>query len=123
MTGLTTAYQQQALDDVFPVAASTDHIAYSTDGATEFSGLARTAVGAAGWDAATGATPSVKQNNTELVSDDATGAGTVSHWAVYDAAAAGNQKTDWTAFTNGSKVLAIGDSIVWAIGAADITLD
>lgn len=123
MAGLTTALQQQVLDDVFPVAASTDHIAYSDDGVAEFAGLARTAVGAAGWDAATGATPSVKQNNAELVSADATGAGTVTHWAVYDAAAAGVQKTDWTAFTNGPKVLAIGDSITWAAGSADITCD
>jgi hypothetical protein len=123
MTGLTTAMQQQALDNVFPVAASTDHIAYSVNGTSEFAGLARTAIGAAGWDAATGATPSVKQNNAQLTSAAASGAGTVSHWAVYSASAAGTQKTDWTAFTNGSKVLAIGDSIVWAIGAADITMD
>lgn len=123
MAGLTTAMQQQALDDVFPVAASTDHIAYSTDGIAETGILARTAVGAAGWAAATGATPSVKSNNAELVSADATGAGTVTHWAVYSAAAAGTQKTDWSAFTNGSKVLAIGDSLTWAVGAADITCD
>lgn len=123
MAGFTTALQQQVLDDVFPTAGSTDHIAYSTDGVTEFAGLERTAVGATGWDPATAATPSVKQNNTVLTSADATAPGVVTRWAIFSAAAAGTQKTDWTAFTNGNKTLAVGDSITWAVGTADITCD
>lgn len=123
MAGLTQAMQQQALDNVFPTSVSTDHIAYSTDGTSEFAGLARTAIGATGWATATAATPSVKANNASLASAAATGAGSVTHWAVYSASTSGTQKTDWTAFTNGSKTLAIGDSITWAAGAAAITLD
>lgn len=123
MAGLTTTYQQQALDNVFLTSASTDHIAYSANGSSEFAGLARTAIGATGWALATGATPSVKANNSALTSAAATSAGSVTHWAVYSASSAGAQKTDWTAFTNGSKTLAIGDSITWASGAAAVTLD
>lgn len=123
MAGLTTAMQQQALDNVFPTSGGTDHIAYSTDGAAEFAGLARTAIGATGWALATAATPSVKENNAALTSATATSAGTVTHWAIFNASTAGTQKTDWTTFTNGSKTLAIGDSITWAAGAADVTCD
>lgn len=123
MAGFTQAIQQSVLDDVFPVAASTDHIAYSEDGVSETGILARTAIGAAGWDAATAATPSVKQNNAALASAEASGAGTISHWAIYSAAAAGQQKTDWTTFTNGSKVLVAGDAITWDVGALDVTCD
>jgi hypothetical protein len=123
MAGFTQAVQQAVLDDVFPVAASTDHIAYSEDGVAETDILARTAVGAAGWAAATAATPSVKSNNAALVSAEATDAGTLTHWAIVSAAVAGQQKTDWTAFANGPKVMVAGDSISWGIGAADVTCD
>jgi hypothetical protein len=115
--------QQQALDNVHPTSGGTDHIAYSTDGTSEFGGLARTAIGATGWALATAATPSVKANNAGLTSAAATGAGVVTHWAIYSASTSGTQKTDWTAFTNGSKTLAVGDSITWASGAAAVTLD
>ena len=53
MAGLSTAMQQQALDNVFPTTGSTDHVAYSTNGTSEAAGvIARTAVGATGWAAA-----------------------------------------------------------------------
>lgn len=122
MAGLTQARQQAILNTEFPTAASTDHIAYSTDGATETGIVARTAIGAAGWAAATAASPSVKENNAALTSAAATGAGTVTHFAVFSASAAGTQKTDWTALT-AAQVLAVGTQILWAIGSLDITLD
>lgn len=122
MAGLTQAMQQQALDNVFPTSSSTDHIAYSANGTSETGSLARTAVGASGWAAATAATPSIKSNNAALTSATATGAVVVTHAAIFSASSAGTQKTDWQAL-NSSKTLAIGDSITWAIGDFDITLD
>lgn len=122
MAGFTQAYQQTLLDYAFPVAAATDHIAYSANGTSEFESLARTAVGAAGWAAATAATPSVKANNTQLTSAAASGAGTITHFAIYSASTAGVQKTDWQAL-GASKVLGVGDQVQWAVGALTVTLD
>ena len=122
MAGFTQAYQQTLLDYAFPTSASTDHVAYSANGTSEFASLARTAIGATGWAAATAATPSVKANNAQLTSAAASGAGTITHFAIYSASSAGTQKTDWTALS-ASKVLGIGDQVQWAIGALQVTLD
>lgn len=122
MAGLTQAMQQQALDNVFPTSASTDHIAYSTNGTSEAAIIARTAIGATGWAAATAATPSVKSNNAALTSAAASGSGTVTHFAIYSASSAGTQKTDWTALT-ASRAVVSGDQLTWAIGDLDVTLD
>lgn len=124
MAGLTQALQQSVLDSstLFPTSGATDHIAYSANGTSETGSLARTAIGATGWAAATAATPSVKANNAALTSAGATGAVTVTHFAVYSAASAGTQKTDWTALAS-SRTLAISDQLTWAIGALQITLD
>lgn len=122
MAGLTQSQQQVALDAVFPTSASTDHIAYSANGTSETASLARTAVGATGWAAATAATPSVKANNSALTSAAATGAVTVTHYAVFSASSGGTQKIDWQALAS-SRTLAVGDQLQWAIGAAQVTLD
>lgn len=122
MAGFTQAYQQTLLDYAFPTSASTDHVAYSANGTSEFASLARTAIGATGWATATAATPSVKANNAQLTSAAASGAGTITHFAIYSAASAGTQKTDWTALS-ASKVLGTGDQVQWAIGALQVTLD
>lgn len=122
MAGYTQAYQQTVLDWAHPTSANTDHIAYSTNGTTETGILARTAIGATGWAAATAATPSIKANNALLTSAAASGAGTVTHFCIYSASTAGTQKTDWQAMDN-SRVLAINDVIQWAIGTAKVTLD
>ena len=122
MAGFTQAYQQTLLDYAFPTSASTDHVAYSTNGTSEFASLARTAIGATGWASATAATPSVKANNAQLTSAAASGAGTITHFAIYSASSAGTQKTDWTALS-ASKVLGVGDQVQWAIGALTVTLD
>lgn len=121
MAGLTIATSQSALDYVFPTSAATDHIAYSTNGSTEFAGLARTAVGATGWASATAADPSVKSNNAVLTSAAASTGGTVTHFAIFSASTAGTQKTDWTALS-ASRTLVAGDKLEWAIGALDVTL-
>lgn len=121
MAGLTNAESQATLDARFPTTGATDHIAYSTNGTSEFGGLARTAVGATGWSAATAADPSVKANANALTSATASSAGTVTHYAIYTASSGGTQRTDWTALA-ASKTLSIGDTVSWAVGACQVTL-
>lgn len=122
MAGYTQAYQIDTLDRNHPTSANTDHIAYSVNGTSEAAIIARTSIGATGWAAATAATPSVKANNAALTSAAATGSGTVSHFAVYSASTGGTQKTDWTALTAGRAVVT-GDTLQWAVGSLQITLD
>ena len=121
MAGLTNAEAQATLDARFPTTGATDHIAYSVNGTSEFAGLARTAIGATGWAAATAADPSVKANANALTSAAATGAGTITHFAIYSASSAGTQRTDWTA-VSASKTVAIGDTVSWAVGQCSVTL-
>lgn len=122
MSGFTQAEQVATLDARFPVTGGGDYIAYSTNGTSEFAGLARTAIGATGWAGATAATPSVKANAAALTSAAASAGGTVTHAAIFSASTAGTQRTDWQALGT-SKTLAIGDQITWAVGAFAITLD
>ena len=122
MAGFTQAYQQTILNWAFPTSAATDYIGYSTNGTSEAAIVARTAVGATGWASATAATPSVKANNAALTSAAASGSGTITHFAVFDASTAGNQKTDWQALSAFRAVVS-GDTLQWAIGALQITLD
>ena len=121
MAGLTTTESQATLDARFPTTGGTDYIAYSTNGTSEFAGMARTAIGATGWAAATAADPSVKANAAALTSATASAAGTISHFAIYSASTAGTQRTDWQALT-ASKTVAIGDTVSWAIGDCKVTL-
>jgi len=124
MAGLTQATQQAVLDSatLFPTSGATDHIAYSVNGTSEAAIFARTPVGATGWAAATAATPSVKANNALLTSATSTGSGTVTHFAIYSAVTAGTQKTDWQALGT-SRAVVTGDTLQWAIGALQVTLD
>lgn len=121
MTGLTIAAAQQGLDLLFPTSGATDYIAYSANGTTETSSLARTAVGATGWAAATAADPSVKANNAALNTATATAGVTVTHFAIFSASTGGTQRTDWTALT-APRTLASGEGTSWAIGALQVTL-
>ena len=122
MAGMTQTEAMATLDARFPTSGGTDYIAYSVNGTSEFSGLARTAVGATGWAAATAAQPSIKANSAALTSAAATGAGTVSHYAIYSASTAGTQRIDWTALTT-ARALLVGDQLTHAIGAIAVTLD
>lgn len=129
MAGLTNAESQATLDARFPTSGATDHIAYSTNGTTEGSFLARTPVGATGWSAATSADPSVKANANALTSAAATGttsAATI-YWALYSASSAGTQRTDWTALTDNAGsartfTLAVGDQLTHGVGKITVTL-
>jgi hypothetical protein len=129
MAGLTTTEAQATLDSRFPVTGAADWIAYSVNGTSEFAGLARTAVGATGWAAATAADPSVKANANALTSAAATATTTNAtiYWAVYSAATAGSQRTDWTALTDNAGAartfsLAVGDQLTHQTAALKITL-
>ena len=121
MAGLTNAESASTLDARFPTSGGGDYIAYSANGTTETGSLARTAVGATGWAAATVADPSVKANANVLTSAAASGSVTVSHFAIYSASSGGNQRTDWTALAS-SRALVSGDAIQHAIGAISVTL-
>ena len=121
MAGMTNAEALATLDARFPTTGATDHIAYSTNGTSEFAGLARTAIGATGWAGATNADPSVKANASALTSVAATSGGTVTHFAIFSASTAGTQRIDWTALT-ASRTIVTGDQLTHAIGAIAVTL-
>jgi hypothetical protein len=121
MPGMLNAEALATLDQRFPTTGATDHVAYSTNGSSEFGGLARTPIGATGWAAATSADPSVKANANALTSAAASSAGTVSHFAIYSALTAGTQRIDWTTLTT-ARTVAIGDQLTHAIGAIAVTL-
>src|SRR3954454_14312002 len=115
MAGLTNAESQATLDARFPTTGGTDYIAYSANGTTETANLARTAIGATGWAAATAADPSVKANANALTSAAVTTAGgTITHFAIYNASTAATQRTDWTVLAS-SRVVAVGDQLTWAV--------
>ena len=122
MAGLSAAEEQATLDARFPTSGATDYIGYSVNGTAEWSGLARTAIGATGWAAATNANPSRKAIAALLTSAAATAAGTVSHFDVFSASPGGYQRTDWQAFAE-AKPLGVGDRLTHAINAIGITLD
>ena len=122
MAGLAQAEQQATLDARFPTTGGTDYIWYSANGTSETASLARTAIGATGWAAATAATPSVKANANTLTSAAATAGVTITHFAIGPGPTGGTQRTDWQALAT-SRTLATGDQLQWAAGACAITLD
>jgi len=121
MAGFTNYASKAALDLLLPTTGGTSYVAWSVNGTSEFASLARTAIGATGWAAATLADPSVKANAAALTSAAASGAGTISHFAIFDASTSGNQITDWTALS-ASKAVVSGDQLTAAIGAIAVTL-
>jgi len=122
MAGYTQAYAIDTLDRNHPTTANGDHIAYSSNGSSEAAVFTRTPIGATGWAAATAAQPSVKANNAILTSAASTGAATITHFAVFSAITAGVQKTDWTTLA-ASRTVATNDTLQWAVGALQITMD
>ena len=82
MAGFTRpSSKSTSTPDTLPRAAPTTSPTAPT-GRARPRGLARTAIGATGWAAATAATPSVKANNAVLNSAAASGAVTVTHYAI-----------------------------------------
>lgn len=121
MAGFTIGECQAILDNRFPTSGGGDYIAYSANGTSETASLARTAIGATGWAAATNADPSVKANANVLTSAAASAGVTISHFAIYNASTAGTQRTDWTPVGT-ARALLTGDTVQWAVGACSITL-
>ena len=121
MAGLTIAEAQATLDLRFPTSGGTDYVAYSANGTTETGSLARTAVGATGWAAATAADPSVKANSALLTTALASAGVTITHFAIYTAVTAGTQRTDWQTLT-APRTLATSEGTTWPIGALVVTL-
>jgi hypothetical protein len=117
MAGFTTAFSRTTLDTAI---ANTDYIAWSANGSSETANLARTA--ATAWTASTDADPCLRKNTGALLSAAAGDTVTVSHFAVYSAAADGTQKTDWTALTGGSRALVAGDKLSIAADAIVVSL-
>lgn len=121
MAGLTNAESLATLDSRFPTTGGSDYVWYSANGTTETGSLARTAIGATGWAAATSADPSVKANANALTSAAASGNVTITHFAVGPGPTGGTQRTDWTAFAV-SRALLTGDQTTHAAGAIAVTL-
>jgi hypothetical protein len=120
--GASIVEAQAILDLRFPLTGASDYIAYSTDGATEFTNLARTFVGATGWSAATAADPSVKSNaNVLTTATVVTAGGTITHFTLFTAASGGVQRIDWQLLDN-PRALAIGESFQWDIASLNIAL-
>jgi len=123
MAGFSPAYSATLLDMAMPTTGATDWIGYSTNGSTEFAGMARSQVAASGgWGSAVSGSPATKANATAVNTATATSAGTITHFATFTASTAGVQKVDWTA-VSASKTVAVGDSLTWPIGSLVISLD
>ena len=122
MAGFTQTFAQTVLDTHFPISGASEFVGYSANGTTETGSMPRTAVGATGWAAATAAQPSVKANDEALTTAAATGAVTLTHFAVFTESAAGVQMTDWQALTT-PKTFAIGETGTWPAGSLTISLD
>jgi hypothetical protein len=120
--GASIVEAQAVLDQRFPLTGASDYIAYSTDGATEFTNLARTFVGATGWSAATNADPSVKSNaNVLTTATVVTAGGTITHFTLYTAASGGVRRLDWQALDN-PRALAVGESMQWDVASLNVSL-
>lgn len=120
-TNFTPARAKAILDLAYPTSGGVSYIAWSANGTSETSSLARTAVGATGWAAATTATPAVKANANQLTSANATAAVTVSHFALVPASTGGTLETAWIALPT-AQTLAVGDNLKIAAGDLKITI-
>lgn len=92
-TDYTQNGQQFILDAAFPTGSTAHAVAWSIDGASAWSGMARTAIGS--YAAATATNPSRKSNAAKLTSAAATSAGVVSHYATFTATSGGTQLSVW----------------------------
>lgn len=117
----TNAEAKATLDARFPTTGATDHIAYSANGSSETPSLARTAIGATGWAAATTANPAVKSNANALTTAAASGPVTITHVSVFTESVGGTQRTEWQSLTT-ARTLASGNTGTWPVGALKITL-
>jgi len=121
--------EDEILDHVFgngTYAAPTIYIALSTadptddaSGIAEPSGNGYARKACAGWDvSSSGATA----NTADITFDQATGSwGTITHFAIFDALTSGNMLAHGT--LSAQKVVGNGDTVKFAAGDLDVTLD
>jgi hypothetical protein len=84
-------------------------------------GYARVSTAASDWNAATGS-PSTVDNANAITFPEATGSwGTVTHFAIFDAATLGNMLMHGS--LTASKTIGSGDTASFAAGDLDVTLD
>lgn len=133
MAGLSQYAQQKLLDHMLKTASFTQptniYVALftaapsDTGGGTEVSGVNYARVVCNAWDAATAASPSVAQNTGAInfATPGAGGWGTVTHFALFDQSSGGNL-LGWAALGT-SKTINAGDTVSFAAGALDVTMD
>lgn len=74
------------------------------------------------WPAASGTSPTSKSNGTEILFPTPTGSwGTVSHFAVYDAASAGNML--YKGALSAAQTIASGNTVKFAVAALNVQED
>lgn len=113
----TQAGQQLILDAAFPNGSTAHTVGWSVNGTSEWSGLARTAIGS--YAAATATNPSWKSNTAKLTTAAATAAGEVTHYAAFTAASGGIQLSIWKPLAAGVEV-AVGGKL--EVNAGDLEL-
>ena len=127
-------WEKKVLDHIFNKAAYTAptiYVALSTADPTDTgsglaepsgNGYARKATAASDWNAATGTNPTVTDNANALTFNEASGSwGTITHFALMDAATAGNLLA-YGALTT-PKAISAGDTPQFAVGDLDVQLD
>ena len=115
----TQAGQQFILDAAFPTGSTAHAVGWSTNGTSQWSGLARTAIG--NYAAATATNPSLKSNSAKLTSAASTAAGTVTHYAVFTATSGATQLSVWKPLTAGVAV-ALGGKLEVDAGDLDLSV-
>ena len=116
-TDYVQAEQQRILDAAYPTGATTHRILWSVNGTSEWAGLASTPIGS--YAAATATDPSHKSNAAKILSDAATAAGTVSHYAL--ATSAGTRTTVWKALSV-AVPLVVGGRLEVEAGGLDLSV-
>lgn len=103
---LTTSRMAAALDEAL---SGVDAVLWSEDGSSESSNVSSTSVSLT---SATDADPSVKENDSQIISDGASSSCTITHFAFE---ADGERVTTWNELDN-SKSLDTGDKLVSEAG-------
>ena len=133
MAGLSQYLQQELLDHFLKTGAYTQptniYVALftaapsDTGGGTEVSGVNYVRVICNAWDAATAASPSLAHNTAAInfATPGAGGWGVVTHFALFDSNG-GTNLLGWGALGT-PKTINSGDTVYFAAGALDVTMD
>jgi len=133
VAGLSQYLQQKVLDHVLKTAPYTQptniYVALftaapsDTGGGTEVSGGSYARPICNGWDAATAASPSLAHNTAAInFATPSAGWGVVTHFALFDALTGGTNLLGWDALGT-PKTINSGDTVSFAAGALDVTMD